>query len=125
MAMQQPRQGPGQNETFSSIVKGLLQERGWSAAFLAKESRLSKTTVSRILRDSNDKGSTYQPIENIVMAVCYAFKLDETEGDKLSLAAFPEKAIWREGLKQHLSIHEVNCRLYELGLPLLGNANDE
>jgi hypothetical protein len=34
-------------------------------------------------------------------------------------------AIWREGLEQHLSVHEVNCRLYEQGLPLLGNANDE
>ena len=125
MAMQQPRQGPGQNETFSSIVKGLLQERGWSAAFLAKESRLSKTTVSRILRDSNDKGCTYQPTANIAVAVCLAFKLDKAERDKLLLAAFPQWAIWREGLEQHLSVHEVNCRLYEQGLPLLGNANDE
>ena len=125
MTLQQPRQGPGQTETFSNLVRGLLQEKGWNAAFLAKESNLSKTTVSRILRDSNDKGSTYQPTANIVMAVCCAFKMDTAEGDKLLLAAFPQWAIWREGLEQHLSVHEVNCRLYEQGLPLLGNANDE
>lgn len=102
-----------------------MQEKGWNAAFLAKESNLSKTTVSRILRDSNDKGRTYQPTANIVTAVCLAFKLDTAGRDKLLLAAFPQMAIWREGFQEHLSVHEVNCRLYEQGLPLLGNANDE
>lgn len=125
MALQQPRQGSGQTETFSNLVRGLLQEKGWNAAFLAKESNLSKTTVSRILRDSNDKGRTYQPTANIVTAVCLAFKLDTAGWDKLLLAAFPQMAIWREGFQEHLSVHDVNCRLYEQGLPLLGNANDE
>lgn len=125
MAIQQPRQGPGQTETFSNLVRGLLQEKGWNAAFLAKESNLSKTTVSRILRDSNDKGRTYQPTENIVTAVCLAFKLDTAGWGKLLLAAFPQMAIWREGFQEHLSVHDVNDRLYEQGLPLLGNANDE
>lgn len=78
-----------------------------------------------MLRDSNDKGSTYQPTANIVIAVCLALKLDEAEWEKMILAAFPQMAIWREGLQEHLSVHDVNCRLYEQGLPLLGNANDE
>lgn len=125
MAVQEPRQGPGQSKTFSSLVNDLLRERGWSAAFLARESNLSKTTVSRILRDSNDKGSTYQPTGNIVVAVCFAFKLDEAGREKMMMAAFPQMAIWREGFQKHLSVHEVNCLLYEQGLPLLGNANDE
>lgn len=59
------------------------------------------------------------------MAVCCAFKLDEAEGKKLWLAAFPQWSIWIEGRKQKLSVYEINCRLYEQGLPLLGNANDE
>ncbi len=125
MALHQPRQGPDQSETFSTLVKDLLRERGWSAAFLARESNLSKTTVSRILRDSNDKGSTYQPTANIVTAVCLAFKLDIAGWEKMMMAAFPQMAVWREGFQEHLSVHDVNCRLYEEGLPLLGNANDE
>lgn len=125
MATQQPKQSPNQIETFSTLVKGLLREKGWNAALLAEESNLSKTTVSRMLRDSNDKGSTYQPTANIVIAVCLALKLDEAEWEKMILAAFPQMAIWREGLQEHLSVHDVNCRLYEQGLPLLGNANDE
>jgi len=125
LAIQQPKQSPNQIETFSSLVKGLLREKGWNAALLAKESNLSKTTVSRILRDSNDKGSTYQPTVNIVTAVCLAFKLDRAEWEKMILAAFPQMAVWREGFQEHLSVHDVNCRLYEQGLSLLGNANDE
>ena len=92
---------------------------------MAKESNLSKTTVSRILRNSNDKGNTYRPTTNIVMAVCLTFKLDMTECEKLMQAAFPEVVLWREGIEKHLSVHDVNEKLYEQGLPLLGNANDE
>ena len=125
MAKQQPGQGSGQNETFSSLVRGLLQERGWNAAFLAKESNLSKTTVSRILRDSNDRESTYQPTMNIVTAVSLAFKLDIAGWEKMKLAAFPQTAIWREGFQEHLSVHDVNDRLYEQGLPLLGIVDDD
>lgn len=125
MALQQPSQGPDQTETFSSLVRALLRGKGWTAATLARESNLSKTTVSRILRNSNDKGNTYRPTTNIVMAVCLTFKLDMTECEKLMQAAFPEVVLWREGIEKHLSVHDVNEKLYEQGLPLLGNANDE
>ncbi len=125
MAIQQPKQSPNQNETFSSLVQGLLQEKRWKAALLAEKSNLSKTTVSRILRDSNDKGSTYQPTANIVTAVSLAFELDIAGWEKMMLAAFPQMAIWREGFQEHLSVHDVNDRLYNKGFPLLGYANDE
>ncbi len=122
---EKPKQGPEQIKIFSSMVSALLKEKGWNAALLAKKSNLSKTTISRILRNDNDKGSTYQPTANIVTAVSLAFELDEDGWNELMLAAFPQIQIWHEGIKRHLSIDDVNEALYEQGLPLLGNTNDE
>jgi len=114
-----------QHLLFSSIVKHHLQKRGWTAAYLAQKSNLSKTTISRILRNKNDKGSSYLPTDGVVMAISLALKLSRNEWEELMLAAFPERMVWFDALDRHDSVAETNVRLYEQGLPLLGNVKDE
>lgn len=121
----QPKQSPQAEPSFTAAIIKLLQERGWNAARLGQESNLSKTTISRMLRNSNDKGSTYQPTVNAVTAIALALGLAEDEWKELLRTAFPEFAIWHQGFQKHIGVHDVNEQLYEQGLPLLGNANDE
>jgi len=125
LALNQPEQSLGYKETFSELVNQLLTEKGWRASFLARESGLSKTTISRMLRDDNDKKSTYQPTEKIVIAVALAFKLDRAGYERLLNAAFPERAYWLTALDTHMSVNDLNQQLYEVGLPLLENTKAE
>ena len=110
--------------SFSGAVKHYMKRYGCTQAELAKKGNLSKTTVSRICRNSNDKGSTYQPTPNAVIAVSIALGLNEEEIQALVYAAFPEWEIWHQAIKRHLNIYETNALLYENGLPLLGS-NEE
>ncbi len=114
-----------QHLSFSLIVRHHLQKKGWKAAYLAQKSNLSKTTISRILRDRNDKGSSYLPTDSVVMSISLAFGLNRNEWEELTLAAFPERIIWLDALDHHDSVANTNVRLYEQGLPLLGNVKDE
>ena len=91
------------------------------AVDLADMSNLSKTTISRILRDSNDKGQTYRPTASIVSAIAIALKVGRDGWERLLDAAFPERRIYLETLDCCGDIDEANARLYEAGLPLLGN----
>jgi DNA-binding transcriptional regulator LsrR (DeoR family) len=43
-------------ESFSDAVKRLMKEKGMTRAELIKRSGLSKYVISRILRNTNDKG---------------------------------------------------------------------
>ena len=103
-----------------------MREKGITQAALAQKSKLSKTTISRICRDSNDKGSTYQADRaGLVMAVSVGLGLSVKEKDMLMLAAFPEQAFWNDILENHMDIDDANALLYEPGYPLLGNNNEE
>ena len=113
------------NVTFSQCVRHLLKENGMTAAKLARESRLSKTTISRALRDSDDRGATYRPNEKMVIAISIALKLGLDGYEALREIAFPELIVMENGLKEKKSVDEVNDELYELGLPLLANTDDE
>ena len=88
---------------------------------LVKSSALSKTTISRICRNNNDKGSSYLPTPSVVMAVSVGLKLSPAEAKELLFAAFPEMAHWSGFLESRLTIYEANEILYENGIPLLGN----
>lgn len=92
---------------------------------LVNESYLSKTTVSRICRNSNDKGGTYLPTLPVVMAVCIGLKLTWVQAEELIFAAFPEMELWRSFLDNHLTIDQANEILDYYGLPLLGNIKEE
>jgi len=107
---------------FSSAVVRYMKENGMTQSDLVKSSALSRTTISRICRNNNDKGSSYLPTLSIVMAVSVGLKLSCAEAKELLFAAFPEMAHWSGFLERRLTIYEANEILYDNGLPLLGNS---
>ena len=111
--------------TFSQCVDKLLKENGMTAAQLIKQSAISQTTVSRILRDANDKGATYRPTEKIVAAISITLKLDPDGYEALREIAFPELVIWKTALNGKKSVDDVNKELDDLGLPILTNFKKE
>jgi len=99
-----------------------MKEKEMTQADLAIHSGLSKTTISRICRNSNDKGGRYTPTEDVILALSIAFRLTSAESKKkLLYAAFPQRAYWDEFLDNRLNIFEVNIFLEENNLPIMGN----
>lgn len=111
--------------TLSELVNQCLKENGETQADLVKKSSLSKTTVSRICRDSDDRGSTYRTTPAVVMALCIGLGKTGEAAQELFYAAFPEWRVWNKILKERLKIDDANMLLYEQGLPLLGNNQEE
>ena len=110
---------------LSTVVNEMLRNEKngiKSAAELAKASSQNKSTISRMLRDDNGKGTTYRPKPETIMAICVAFKLDKAETISLFNTAFPEFLVWREIIANRLDIIEANEALYDKGLPILGGA---
>ena len=102
-----------------------MKEKAMSQTKLAFRSGLSKTTISRIVRNSNDKGGSYTPTEPIIMALSIALGLTSAESKKqLFYAAFPERALWDDFLDRHLNLYQANEILYDNGLPTLGNVEE-
>lgn len=95
-----------------------------SQAELIRKSQLTRTTVSRICRNSNDKGSCYQPTERVVMSICVALGLDKAETIEMFYAAFPYFPFWNEIIEKKMNIFEANELLDEQGLPLLGSQTE-
>ena len=111
-------------KTFSEIVNKHLQVKKMSQAELIRKSQLTRTTVSRICRNSNDKGSCYQPTDRVVMSICVALGLDKEETIEMFYAAFPYFPFWNEIIEKKMNIFEANELLDEQGLPLLGSQTE-
>ena len=109
------------NKTFSQCVKHLLQEKVMDQKDLAAKSCLSEATISRILRDRNDKGATYHPTEEVIVAISLSFELGTEGYEILRRAAFPQVAIWKKALESFEAVTEANKKLKDKGLPLLGS----
>lgn len=112
-------------KTFSKCVNDTMSEKGITQANLERLSLLSRTTVSRICRNCNDKGSTYQPLLPVVCAVSIGLALNRIEAKNLLFSAFPELELLGEFLDRQLKIDEVNDILYDKGLTLWGTAESE
>ena len=111
--------------SFLDSVKKYLKIKKMTQADLIRKSMLTRTTVSRICRNSNDKGSTYQPTDRIVMSVCVALGLDSKETKELFSLAFPYLKCWDKIIAEKMNIDQANSFLYDEGLPLLGSPIDE
>jgi len=77
-----------------------------------------------MLRNSNDKGSTYLPSEKVIVTIGVGLGLTKAEKDELIFAAFPEKKIYEIIFNERLTLDQANELLYESGLPLLGNIKE-
>ncbi len=82
---------PKEVVSFSNTLKHFMKLGGVTQAELVRKSNLSKTTISQMCRNSNDKGSSYQPAPSIVIAVIIALKLKREEAKMLEYAAFPQR----------------------------------
>ena len=98
-----------------------MKEKKITQAELVVKSGLSRTTVSRIYRNSNDKGSTYQADSlEIINAVCIGLGVYEKElKERIFFAAFPQFVAWKQIDEEKMNIFEANEYLDDLGLPLL------
>lgn len=106
---------------FSEFVKEIMIVKGIRQSGLIASSLLSKTTISRLCRNSNDKGSSYVPTLPIIMAISVGLRLSREEATKLLFCAFPEMELWGCFLDKQLTIHQINEILYDNGFTLLGN----
>lgn len=107
------------------MVKRYMNEKEMSQQDLINASGLSRTTISRVCRNSDDKGSTYRVDDiRVVMALAVGLKLTSAQLYELMVIAFPELHIVKWALDHSLDIHDVNIRLYEQGLSPLGKFSD-
>lgn len=98
-----------------------MKEKKITQAELVTKSGLSRTTISRIFRDSNDKGSSYQAESlDVVNAVCIGLGIFDA-GVKRAIfyAAFPQFSAWEHIDEMKMNIIDANIYLYDQGLPLL------
>ncbi|MCI9414530.1 MAG: helix-turn-helix transcriptional regulator [Clostridiales bacterium] len=112
------------DRNFSDSVKRYLKMKGMTQSDLAKKSLLTKTTISRICRNSNDKGSSYIPTQRTVISVSLGLGLTLDEAKELSYDAFPERMLYVCFLEKSMTVLQANEILYEKGLPLLGNTEE-
>lgn len=111
--------------SFPEAVEQHLEEKNMTHGDLTRASQLSRTTISRIFRNENDKGSTYKPSPEVVMAICVALRLDEDETEEMFFVAYPEWKCWKEISRRKLSMNQANELLYDSGLSTLGNSNEQ
>jgi len=109
-------------KNFSDGVRKLLKIKNMKQNDLIKQSCLTRTTVNRICRNSNDNGYKYKPPKHTVfMAICIGLKLNPDEAKKLYYAAYPEMAYLENFINNRISIAEANEILYDNELSILGN----
>ena len=110
---------------FSEFVNETMATKAMRQSDLIASSLLSRTTISRICRNSNDKGSSYVPTLSVVMAISVGLRLNREEATELFFCAFPEMEILGCSLDKQLNICQINEILYDNGLTLLGNSIEE
>ena len=104
---------------FSEGVKYYLKIKKMKQSDLIRQSDLSRATINRICRNSNDNGHKYFPAIRDFLAISIGLELNNDEADKLFRVAFPEFLLLKEILNEHMTIVKANILLYENGLPLL------
>ena len=108
-------------DDFSDAVIWRMNERNITQADLVRLSALSMSTISNMLRNTNNKGKKYRPTPEVVMAISIGLKLTYDEYLELLYLAYPSMEHIKELLDKRFSIDEANIVLYDKGLPLLGN----
>ncbi len=110
-----------QCQTFSDAVNMYLYKKQMTQKNLVEKGNLTRTTVARICRNTNDKGDVYKPTHRTVMTICVALGLDKSEKDELFKIAFPEEQYWEEIIEKKMDLSAANDFLIEKGYSPLGS----
>ena len=111
---------------LSDCVNYHMKIKNTKQSDLVNLSGLTKTTISRICRNSNDKGSAYSTKNiSIIMALSIALQLTVAERNEMYIAAFPETEYWDKFLNEELNLIECNNILDDNGLAPMGNIKED
>ena len=88
----QPKQSPDNLIDFAHKVKEYLDAKGRNASGLALNSRLSKTTITRLLNNTDHRGNSYHPDRETVVSICLALRIPREKRWELFNLVFPENA---------------------------------
>ena len=75
----QPKQSPDNIIDFASKVKEHLDAKGRNASWLAQRARVSKTTITRLLNNTDHRGNPYHPDRGTVIAICLALRITKEQ----------------------------------------------
>ena len=115
MVSKKPKQSPKNFISFINKVEEYLQEKDRSPSWLARQSRLSKTTITKMLNNTDYRGNGYCPDRRTVVAICLALRLSRERRWELFYMAFPEERIINEAMDNGYSVDETNIALENLG----------
>ena len=101
-----------------------MKKKNITQAYLIENGYFTKTTISRICRNSNDKGTSYCPTVKSIFTLGVALKLNVQEIKELMKLAYPELETYIYIIEKGLSLEKGNELLYDEGLPLLGTAEE-
>ena len=124
MAQKKPTQSPDyNNETLSALARQIrkdLDRFGMSQKDLSARSGLPESRISRILKDGK-----VTITEQDINLLAIGLRKSRAERDELRYLAWPALQYIDEALRYGESVVELNWRLEDAGLPLIGNDNPE
>lgn len=118
MDQRTPKQIPtpriADNIRFIRVVKKYMSERNWTQKDLARACDLSESMISRMFRNDNGHGDTFDLQPYMVMKIACGLAIGWDGYRELMEAAFSE---FTEMLEAHLPATMMNCLLEERGKP--------
>ncbi len=111
-------------ERFSKEVRRLMKKKGVKPSDLVNRGHFTRTTISRLCRNSNDKGGDYPLSLQDITNLKTALKLTSDEAFDLLFIAFPDVKFNITVIKENMDHMAANEYLYDNNSPLLC-PNDE
>ena len=119
-----PKQSPNETKTFGDLLLYHLKRKKKTQQMLADETGLSRSTIGRMIADTDHRGRNYHTTEEAVVKICVVLGLEPEQSQELYDAAFPERRIWWECIANRVSPEEIDKKLKKAGLPQLFDSAD-
>ena len=120
MAKNKPRQSLtirlGNTTDFVSAVQVYLTKEKWTQKDLAEASGMTEAMISRMFRNDNGRGDTFNLTERMVYKIAAGLRIGRQGYWRLMEIAFPELF---EALGQGDNPNRLNATLMEKGKPTL------
>ena len=107
-------------EAFSDLIKAYLKQKGMNAAELARRSKLSKATITRMTTNTDHRGHPFCPTYLDILKVSVALRIGKAGYQRLLEAAYPPAQELETLLEKCGDVAEADLWLEKKGLPLLG-----